>query len=78
MEPAPDQSLPGAPPRRHREQVPAWFPRALIMTIGAVLATLGLLWVARRLGDLLGRLPIRGLGDLEHDPAIRRIRLDDA
>jgi predicted PurR-regulated permease PerM len=53
MDSPPDQNPPVAPPRRFREQVPAWFPRALLMTIVAVLATLGLLWVLRRLGDLL-------------------------
>src|SRR3972149_1356869 len=48
-----DHNPPLVPPRRPGRQVPAWFPRALLMTVVAVLATLGMLWVVRKLGRLL-------------------------
>ncbi|MGZ5384297.1 MAG: AI-2E family transporter [Acidimicrobiia bacterium] len=53
MDSTPDQKPPAAQPQQLREQVPAWLPRALLMTIVAVLVTLGLLWVVRKLGNLL-------------------------
>lgn len=53
MDSTPDQNPPSAPSRRVRERVPSWFPRALVMTIVAILATLGLLWVLVKVGDLL-------------------------
>jgi len=71
MDSSSDQSPPAAPPRRLREQVPAWFPRALLMTIGAVLATLGLLWVARRLGDLLIALLLAVFLSFALEPAVQ-------
>lgn len=54
METTPESPTPAsAPPRRSRDEVPGWLPRALVMTIVAVLATLGLLWVVHTLRDLL-------------------------
>lgn len=49
MDSSPEQT----PPGRINAQVPTWFPRALLLTIGVVLATLGLLWVAQELRNLL-------------------------
>lgn len=71
MDTSPDQSPRTAPPRRLREQVPAWFPRALLMTIGAVLATLGLLWIASKLGDLLIALLLAVFLSFALEPAVQ-------
>ena len=66
-----DQIPPAAPPRRFREQVPTWYPRALFMTIGAVLASLALLWVARELGDLLIALALAIFLSFALEPAVQ-------
>lgn len=71
MHSSPDQNPPAAPPRRVGEQVPSWFPRALLMTIGAVLATLGLLWVLQKLGDLLIALLLALFLSFALEPAVQ-------
>ena len=71
MDLSPDQNPPAAPPRRVGEQIPNWFPRALLMTIGAVLATLGLLWVLERLGDLLIALLLALFLSFALEPAVQ-------
>ncbi len=54
-----------------REQVPSWFPRALLMTIGGILATLGLLWVVVELGDLLIALLLALFLSFALEPAVQ-------
>lgn len=71
MHSSPDQNLPAAPPRRVGEQIPSWFPRALLMTIGAILATLGLLWVLHKLGDLLIALLLALFLSFALEPAVQ-------
>lgn len=66
-----EQSPPVAPPRRFREQVPAWFPRALLMTIVAVLGTLGLLWTILKLGNLLIALVLALFLSFALEPAVQ-------
>ena len=70
MDSAPDQNPPTSPPRRFKEQVPAWFSRALLMTVMAVLATLGLLWVLRKLSDLLIALLLAIFLSFALEPAV--------
>jgi len=71
MDSSQDQNPPAAPPRRVGEQVPDWFPRALLMTIGAVLAALGLLWVLAKLGDLLIALLLALFLSFALEPAVQ-------
>ena len=71
MDSSPDPNLPAAPPRRLKEQVPAWFPRALLMTILAVVGTLALLWAVRKLSDLLIALLLALFLSFALEPAVQ-------
>ena len=51
--------------------MPTWFLRALLITIGAVLATWGLLWIAGKLGDLLIALLLAVFLSFALEPAVQ-------
>jgi predicted PurR-regulated permease PerM len=69
MEPQSDR--PTSSPRRVGDPLPPWFTRAVLVTIGAVLATLGLLWVLRQLGDLLIALLLALFLSFALEPAVQ-------